>query len=87
MLKKPSVVICLAYFNVIPINMKNIIIDLQRPRKRLIQLLYDASLKTEIQDKLFNILFLRTPLSILGTNKIEGIELAVNHLKGANILL
>lgn len=61
--------------------------DLQRPRKRLIQLLYDASQKTDVQDKLFNFLFFRTPLSILGTNKIEGIELAINQLKGANILL
>lgn len=87
MLKKLSVVICLTYFTKIHIVMKKIIIDLPRPRKRLIQLLYDASLKTEVQDKLFNILFLRTPLSILGTNKIEGIELAANHLKGANILL
>lgn len=67
--------------------MTNIILDLQRPRKRLIQLLCDASLKTDVQDKLFNILFLRTPLLILGENKIEGIELAVNYLKGTYILL
>lgn len=87
MLKKPSVVIWLIYFTEILIIIKNSIIDLPRPRKRLIQLLYDASLKTEVQDKLFNILFLRTPLSILGTNKIERIELAANYLKGANILL
>lgn len=59
------------------------ITDLPRPRKRLIQLMYDASQKTEVQDKLFDILFLRTPISIIGTTRIEGIELAVNQLEGA----
>jgi len=44
--------------------------------------MYDASQRTEIQDKSFNILFQRTPISILGTNKIEGIELALNRLEG-----
>lgn len=63
--------------------------DLQRPRKRLIQLMYDASQKTEVQNKLFDILFKRTPISISGTNKIEGIKLAINRLDGQkqNILL
>lgn len=45
--------------------------------------MHDASQKMEVQDKLFDILFLRTPISILGTTKIEGIELAVNQLQGA----
>lgn len=63
------------------------ITDLPRPRKRLIQLMFDASQKTEVRDKSFDILFLRTPVSILGTNKVEGIELAVNRLEGINILL
>lgn len=49
--------------------------------------MYDASQKVEVQDKSFDILFLRTPISILGTNKIEGIQLAVNSLDGKNILL
>lgn len=57
-------------------------IDLPRPRKRLIQLMYDASQKTEAQEKSFDIIFLRTPISILGASKIEGIELAVNRLEG-----
>lgn len=48
--------------------------------------MYDASQKTEVQDKNFDILFLRTPVSILGTDKIEGIELAVNHLEGINVI-
>lgn len=48
--------------------------------------MYDASQKTEVRDKLFDLLFLRTPISILGTKKIEGIELAVNHLEGKNLL-
>jgi len=64
-----------------------IIKDLPRPRKRLIQLMHDASQKTEVRNKLFDILFLRTPISILGTSKIEGIELAVNHLEGATIVM
>lgn len=62
-------------------------LELPRPRKRLIQLMYDASQKSSIQNKLFNILFLRTPISIIGTNKIEGIELAVNYLEGTYNLL
>jgi len=49
--------------------------------------MHDASQKTEVRDKLFDILFLRTPISILGTSKIEGIELAVNHLEGANLVM
>lgn len=52
----------------------------------MIQLLYDASLKTQVLDKSFDILFQRTPTSILGTDKIEGIELAVNQLQGEHIL-
>lgn len=60
------------------------IIDLPRPRKRLTQLMYDASQKSEFLSKSFDILFLRTPISIIGTNKIEGIELAVNRLEGIN---
>lgn len=65
--------------------MNNIIIDLPRPRKRLMQLMLDASQKTYVQgEKSFDILFLRTPISILGVDKIEGIELAVNHLEGEN---
>lgn len=63
-------------------DIDKIISDLPRPQKRLVQLMYDASQKTEVQDKLFDLLFLRTPISILGTRKIEGIELAVNHLEG-----
>lgn len=47
--------------------------------------MYDASQKTEVQDKLFDILFQRTPISIVGTNKIEGIELAINHLDGKKL--
>jgi len=47
--------------------------------------MYDASQKIEIQDKSFDILFKRTPLSILGTDRIEGIELALNRLEGARI--
>lgn len=60
----------------------NTITDLPRPQKRLVQLMYDASQNTKVRDKLFDLLFLRTPISILGTKKIEGIELAVNHLEG-----
>ncbi|XP_025405793.1 NADPH:adrenodoxin oxidoreductase, mitochondrial [Sipha flava] len=63
-------------------DIEKIISDLPRPKKRLIQLMYDASQKTEVRDKYFDILFLRTPISILGTSKVEGIELAVNHLEG-----
>ncbi|KAF0732751.1 Uncharacterized protein FWK35_00028693 [Aphis craccivora] len=63
-------------------DIDKIISDLPRPQKRLVQLMYDASQKTEVRDKLFDLLFLRTPISILGTRKIEGIELAVNHLEG-----
>jgi len=48
--------------------------------------MYDASQKREVRDKLFDILFLRTPISILGTTKVEGIELALNHLEGVNIV-
>lgn len=61
------------------------IIDLPRPRKRLIQLMYDASQKSEVLSRSFDILFLRTPISIIGKTKIEGIELAVNRLEGINI--
>lgn len=64
-----------------------IFLELPRPRKRLIQLMYDASQKSSIQDELFNILFLRTPVSIVGKRKIEGIELAINYLEGAYNLL
>lgn len=61
----------------------NIIIDLSRPRKRLMQLMYDTSKKPESPgDKSFDILFYRTPISLLGSDKIEGIELAINHLEG-----
>lgn len=49
--------------------------------------MHDASQKTEVQNKLFDILFLRTPISLLGTSKIEGIELAVNYLEGATIVI
>lgn len=56
-----------------------------RPRKRLIQLMYDASQKTEVLDKSFDILFLRTPISMLGMNKLERMELAVNYLEGIEI--
>lgn len=49
--------------------------------------MYDASQKSEVQDKSFDILFLRTPISILGTSRVEGIEMAVNHLEGTDILL
>lgn len=49
--------------------------------------MHDASQKIEVRDKLFDVLFLRTPISILGTSKIEGIELAVNYLEGANIII
>lgn len=46
--------------------------------------MYDASQKSEVLSKTFHILFLRTPISILGINKVEGIELAVNRLEGTN---
>ncbi|XP_060849672.1 NADPH:adrenodoxin oxidoreductase, mitochondrial [Rhopalosiphum padi] len=68
-------------------DIDKIISDLPRPRKRLIQLMYDASQKTEVQDKLFDLLFLRTPISIIGTTTIEGIKLAVNHLEGENAVV
>jgi len=49
--------------------------------------MHDASQKTEVRNKLFDILFLRTPISLLGTSKIEGIELAVNYLEGVAIII
>lgn len=48
--------------------------------------MFDASQKNEIREKCFDILFLRTPISILGGNKIEGIEMAVNRLEGIKTL-
>ncbi|CAH1739043.1 unnamed protein product [Aphis gossypii] len=80
MLKLPGVSTC--FFKEQINDIDKIICDLPRPQKRLVQLMYDASQKTEVRDKLFDLLFLRTPISILGTKKIEGIELAVNHLEG-----
>lgn len=63
----------------------NIIVDLPRPRKRLMQLMFDASRKTNSRgEKSFDILFLRTPISILGADRIEGIQLAINRLEGEN---
>lgn len=47
--------------------------------------MYDASQKFEIRNKSFDVLFLRTPISVLGSDKVEGIELAVNHLEGVNV--
>ncbi|VVC38083.1 Ferredoxin-NADP+ reductase, adrenodoxin-type,FAD/NAD(P)-binding domain [Cinara cedri] len=64
-------------------TIENVIGDLPRPRKRLMQLMYDASQKLESRgDKSFDILFYRTPISLLGSDKIEGIELAINRLEG-----
>ncbi|XP_050432209.1 NADPH:adrenodoxin oxidoreductase, mitochondrial [Adelges cooleyi] len=61
-----------------------IINDLPRPRKRLIQLMYDASreVTSKTKKKIFSLLFLRTPLSILGMDSVEGVELAENILEG-----
>lgn len=47
--------------------------------------MYDASQKTEIRDKSFDILFQRTPIAIVGTEKILGINLALNRLEGKNL--
>ncbi|XP_025191527.1 NADPH:adrenodoxin oxidoreductase, mitochondrial [Melanaphis sacchari] len=63
-------------------DINKIISDLPRPRRRLIQLMYDASQQIEVRNKSFDLLFLRTPISILGNTKMEGIELAINHLEG-----
>lgn len=49
------------------------------------QLMFDASQNTDSRgEKSFDILFLRTPISILGADRIEGIQLAINRLEGEN---
>ncbi|XP_050538304.1 NADPH:adrenodoxin oxidoreductase, mitochondrial [Daktulosphaira vitifoliae] len=55
---------------------------LQRPRKRLIQLMYDASKNNIDEEKKFNILFLRTPILIEGSEHVKGILLSKNLLEG-----
>lgn len=69
-------------------GLKDHVSGLARPRKRLTELLIQASLEdaarpsSEAPIKTFHPLFLRTPLKCLGSSRITGIELAVNRLQG-----
>ncbi|XP_046661053.1 NADPH:adrenodoxin oxidoreductase, mitochondrial [Homalodisca vitripennis] len=59
---------------------------LKRPRRRLTELLLQTSAATFPQqnDKSFQLMFLRTPLSFQGEQRVSGVQLAVNTLQGDN---
>ncbi|RZF33803.1 hypothetical protein LSTR_LSTR013691 [Laodelphax striatellus] len=62
--------------------------SLKRQRVRLMQLIADTGRKnlTTVEcDKLFKVLFLRSPLEILGTDHVSGVKFSVNKLEGNDI--
>lgn len=69
-------------------GLKDHVSSLARPRKRLTELLIQASSEdtgqasSETSTKTFHPLFLRTPLKCIGSSRVTGIELAVNRLQG-----
>lgn len=68
-------------------DIKDIIPNLVRPRKRLTELLLKAALETDpaADGKTFRPLFLRSPLSFLGDTSVTGVELGLNSLQGSEM--
>lgn len=65
------------------------IVDLPRPRKRLTELLYKSAIESKDpgNNKVFSVVFKRTPLQFLGNNKVQEIEFAINKLTGDDLEL
>ncbi|KAG5886687.1 hypothetical protein JTB14_007089 [Gonioctena quinquepunctata] len=61
---------------------------LERPRKRITELMFKSIEQNAPEEgcKAFKPLFHRSPLEILGKNKVEGVVLGVNKLEGENFL-
>ncbi|XP_075227253.1 NADPH:adrenodoxin oxidoreductase, mitochondrial [Lycorma delicatula] len=84
MLRLPQV--CTSFKTDQMAGVKEIIPKLVRPRKRLTELMVDAALKQNKgnADKMFYPLFLRSPVSILGSGDVTGVRLSVNTLEGSD---
>ncbi|EEB17142.1 NADPH:adrenodoxin oxidoreductase, putative [Pediculus humanus corporis] len=72
------------------VEIEKIIPGLGRPRKRLTELMYNTSIKNDMNnemnnEKKFQIIFKRTPLELLGNGKVEKIRTGVNVLEGENV--
>lgn len=58
---------------------------LARPRRRLSELLLKAAVSSTADpsaDKALRLLFLRSPISFLGTSHVSAVKLAVTNLQG-----
>lgn len=69
-------------------GISDIVPKLIRPRKRLTELMlkYVEEKTKELFDKEFRPVFCRSPIEILGCNKVEGVILGVNNLEGEDFL-
>lgn len=72
-------------------GVKNIVSSLQRPRKRIAELMLKSvnEMSSSIgskSDKSFRPIFLRSPLEFSGTNSVRRVQCSVNHLTGNDIL-
>ncbi|XP_039288128.1 NADPH:adrenodoxin oxidoreductase, mitochondrial isoform X2 [Nilaparvata lugens] len=70
------------------VGLESVIPSLKRQRVRLMQLIADTgrnNLTTVDCDKLFKVIFLRSPLEILGDSCVSGVKLSVNKLEGSDI--
>ncbi|KAL0268920.1 UNVERIFIED_CONTAM: hypothetical protein PYX00_010699 [Menopon gallinae] len=68
-------------------GINNVISDLPRPRRRLTELLYKSAMECKNlgNNKVFDVVFKRTPVQFLGSNKVEQVEFVVNKLTGDDI--
>uniref|UniRef100_A0A1B6KKK1 NADPH:adrenodoxin oxidoreductase, mitochondrial n=1 Tax=Graphocephala atropunctata TaxID=36148 RepID=A0A1B6KKK1_9HEMI len=68
-------------------NVQPFLSKLARPRRRLTELMLQTAAASfpPQNDKLFQLMFLRSPLSFRGEQTVSGVELAFNTLQGDNL--
>lgn len=67
-------------------GVQDIVPSLQRPRKRITELMLKSLAENSAGERCFKPRFFRSPLEFLGNCRVEGVRLGINRLEGGNIL-
>lgn len=68
------------------VGVESVVGNLQRPRKRITELMLKSLKENSDGERCFKPRFFRSPLEFLGSSRIEGVRLGVNRLEGEDLL-
>lgn len=69
------------------VGVEDVIVNLKRPRKRIMELMLKSVKEISNGERCFKPRFFRSPLAFLGSDRVEGVRMAINKLEGEDFLM